>query len=177
MRGVKLGTMRLSVFDHTPMLSCAKCSSVMSRNQIRRSESFLITSKSMASFPRMIVLTTLVSLLGATAIQSSCAAQRVARHGTRTFDGIWSVVLQTTRGACPAAVRAGVRILGGRLSAEDQNYGVAGRVAPSGAVRVMVSAAGQTGVAFGRLSREAGWGYWRTSSGQCAGQWTAARRD
>jgi hypothetical protein len=70
---------------------------------------------------------------------------------------------------CPAAVRAGVRILGGRLSAEDPSYQLDGRVAPRGAVRAMVSAAGQTAGAFGRLWREAGQGHWRTSSGQCAG--------
>jgi hypothetical protein len=132
----------------------------------------------MANFPRMIVLTSLVSLLGATAIQPSYAAQRsVAHRGTRAFDGVWSVVMQATRGNCPPAVRAGVRILGGRLSAEDQSYELDGRVAPSGAVRVMVSAAGQTGGAFGHLSREAGRGHWRTSSGECVGEWTAARRD
>jgi hypothetical protein len=126
----------------------------------------------------MILLTTLIALLGATAIQPSYAAHRsVVRRGTSAFDGSWSVVMQTTRGDCPAAVRAGVRILGGRLLAEDQSYGLDGRVAPSGAVRVMVSAAGQTGGAFGHLSRAAGRGYWRTSSGECAGQWTAARRD
>jgi hypothetical protein len=132
----------------------------------------------MASFPRMIVLAALVPLFGATAIQSSYASHlSVARRGTRAFDGIWSVVMQTTRGDCPAAVRAGVRIYGGRLSAENQSYGLDGRVTPSGAVRVMVSAAGQTGGAFGRLSREAGRGYWRTSSDECVGEWTAARRD
>jgi len=126
----------------------------------------------------MIVLTTLVPLLGAIVILPSYAAQRnVQRRATRAFDGIWSVVLQTTRGNCPAAVRAGVRILGGRLSAEDKSYGLYGRVAPSGAVQVTVSAAGQTGGAFGRLSREAGRGYWRTSSGECEGEWTAARRE
>lgn len=130
----------------------------------------------MLSFPRMIVLTTLVPLFGATAIQPSYAAQRGVR-GTSAFDGIWSVVMQTTRGNCPAAVRAGVRIFGGRLSAEGDGYGLNGRVARSGAVRVIVSAAGQTGGAFGHLSRRAGRGYWRTSSGECMGEWTAARRD
>ena len=121
----------------------------------------------MASFARMIVLTTLVLPLAATAIQPSYGAPRVARHSSSAFDGNWSVVIQTTRGDCPAAVRAGVRILDGRLSAEDQNYGLDGRVAPSGAVRVMVTAAGQTGGAVGHLSREAGRGHWRSSSGGC----------
>jgi hypothetical protein len=139
----------------------------------------------------MIVLATLIALLGATAIQPSYAAQRsIAPNGTSAFDGTWSVVLKTTHGDCAAAVRAGVRILGGRLSAQDQSYELDGRVAPSGAVRVMISAGGQTGddaskstahihnaSAFGQLSREAGRGHWQTSSGECAGEWTAERRD
>jgi hypothetical protein len=130
----------------------------------------------MTSLRRMIVLAALVPLISAAAIQSSSATHRsVTSRGTRAFDGIWSVVMQTTRGDCPAAVRAGVRIFGGRLSAEDPSYRLDGRVAPSGAVRVIVSTAGQTGGAFGHLSRESGRGCWRTSSGECAGEWTAAR--
>jgi hypothetical protein len=135
----------------------------------------------------MIVLATLVTLLGATATQPSYAAQR----SISAFDGIWSVVIQTTRGDCAAAVRVGVRILGGRLSAEDQSYKLDGRVAPSGAVQVMVSAGGQiadggaskstahirNARAFGHLSREGGRGHWQTSSSDCAGEWTATRRD
>jgi len=132
----------------------------------------------MPSFLRPIVMVTFAALFSAAVSQPTYAAQRsVARRGANVFDGIWSVVMQTTRGDCPAAVRAGVRILGGRLSAEDKSYGLYGRVAPSGAVQVTVSAAGQTGGAFGRLSREAGRGYWRTSSGECEGEWTAARRE
>ena len=33
-------------------------------------------------------------------------------------------MIQTTRGDCPAAIRAGVRILAGRVLAEDQSYSV-----------------------------------------------------
>jgi hypothetical protein len=127
---------------------------------------------------RTIVIVTSAALLGAIASLPSYAAQRsVSHHGTSVFDGAWSVVMQTTRGDCPAAVRAGVRILGGRLLAEDQSYEINGRVASSGAVHVMVSAAGQSGGAFGRLSRAAGRDRWQTSSGECSGEWTAARRD
>jgi hypothetical protein len=132
----------------------------------------------MPGFLRPIVIVTVAALVSAAINQPTYAAQRsVARRGANVFDGIWSVVMQTTRGDCPAAIRAGVRILGGRLSAEDQSYRLDGRVAPSGAVQVTVSAAGQAGGAFGHLSREAGRGYWRTSSGECAGEWTAARRE
>jgi hypothetical protein len=131
----------------------------------------------MASLLRTIVLISCTALAGAAATQPSYAAPRsVAGRGT-AFDGSWSVVMQTTRGNCPAAVRAGIRILGGRLSAEDQTYGLNGRVGPSGAVQVTVSAAGQTGGAFGHLWRDAGRGRWQTSSGECAGEWTAARRE
>jgi hypothetical protein len=131
----------------------------------------------MASILRSIVTVTFVALVGAAASQPSYAAERNAAHRRAgAFDGSWSVFLQTTYGNCPAALRTGVRILGGRLSAEDENYGLDGRVAPSGAVRVTVSAAGQSGGAFGYLSRAAGRGRWRTRSGECAGEWTAARR-
>jgi hypothetical protein len=147
----------------------------------------------MAKLLRTIVITTSVALFGAAASVPSYAQYRgdyrggpiynsypsdrnVGRGATRAFDGSWSVVLETTRGSCPAAVRAGVRILGGRVLGEDPNYNVNGRVAPGGAVQVRVSASGQGGDAFGRLSRVAGRGQWRTWSGECSGEWVASRR-
>ena len=132
----------------------------------------------MANSTNMTVVTaSFALLLGLAANLPSHAAQRsVSRHGTRAFDGVWSVVLQTTRGDCPAAVRAGVHILDGRGLTEDQSYTLDGQVAPSGALRVTVSAGGQGGGAYGRLSREVGRGRWRTWSGECSGEWTAARR-
>jgi hypothetical protein len=104
------------------------------------------------------------------------AHRHVVRHGTSIYDGEWSVLIQTTRGSCPAALRAGVRILGGRILAEDQSYQLNGQVASGGDVRVTVSAGGQSAGGFGRLSRDSGRGLWRTPSGECSGQWNAARR-
>lgn len=131
----------------------------------------------MARFLRTIIIT-FAALAGAAVIQPSYAAQRNASRGiTRAFDGTWSILLQTTRGGCPPAVRAGVRILDGRVLAEDQSYELDGRVAPSGLVQVTVSANGQGGGASGRLSPVAGRGRWQTWSGECSGEWTAARRD
>jgi hypothetical protein len=132
----------------------------------------------MTSFVRTIAVVTFAALAAAAeSIPSSAAQPSLAGRGTKAFDGTWSVIMQTTRGNCPAAVRAGVRILGGRLLAEDQSYSIDGRVAPSGAVRVTVSAAGQGAGGFGHLSRNTGQGLWRTLSGECSGQWAAARRE
>lgn len=132
----------------------------------------------MPNFPRMTLVTTSVALLLSLAanLPSHAAQRTVSRPGTRAFDGAWSVVLQTTRGDCPAALRAGVHILGGHVLTEDQSYMLDGRVGPSGVLRVTVSAGGQGGGAYGRLSREAGRGRWQTWSGECSGEWTAARR-
>ena len=105
------------------------------------------------------------------------AHQMAYRGGVSPYDGLWSVVIQTTRGNCPAAIRAGVRIAGGRVFAEDRSYQLDGRIAPGGAVRVTISAGGQGASGFGRLERNNGWGRWHTGAGECAGQWTEARRD
>jgi hypothetical protein len=130
----------------------------------------------MTRFVRTIVILTIA--VRATASLPSYATQRsIARHGTSAYDGYWSVLLQTRRGNCPVALRAGVRILRGRVLTEDQSYALDGRVAPSGAVRVTISVGGRGGGAYGRLSRVAGHGRWRTWSGECSGEWTAARRD
>jgi hypothetical protein len=113
---------------------------------------------------------------GAERIAMPAVHHIVPRGGARFYDGAWSVVIETTRGNCPAAIRAGVRILGGRLLADDQSYRLNGRVAADGAVRVTVSAAGQSAGGSGRLGRNVGRGLWRTSLGECSGQWTAERR-
>jgi hypothetical protein len=131
----------------------------------------------MASFLRLIVSTMLavfqVTMAGAA---PQAAHRNVARHGIGIYNGDWSVLIQTTRGNCPPALRAGVRILSGRILAEDQSYQLNGEVASGGNVRVTVSAGGQSAGGFGRLSRDSGRGLWRTPSGECAGQWNAARR-
>ena len=69
-----------------------------------------------------------------------------------------------------------MRVAGGRVFADDQSYQVNGTVAANGATRVTVSEQGQSASGTGRLSGNAGAGRWRTSTGQCSGQWTAARR-
>ena len=108
----------------------------------------------------------------------SYAADRAGRGGRASrYDGTWSVLLETTRGDCTPALRASLRIAGGRLLAEDQSYRLDGQVGQSGAVRVAVSANGQSALGFGHLSLRAGLGRWRTELGECVGRWSAERRD
>ena len=116
-----------------------------------------------------------IAALVAACIGLSSYAKAWNRRGS-AFDGSWSLVVETTRGSCPMAVRAGVRILDGRVLADDPSYGVNGWVSRNGAVRVTIFAAGQSGGARGHLSNETGRGVWRTSSGDCSGKWTAERR-
>ena len=99
-----------------------------------------------------------------------------AARAANFYDGSWSVTIYTQAGNCPSSLRYGVRVVRGRVFGDDQSYQVNGSVAPNGATRVTVSEQGQSASGTGRLSGNAGAGRWRTSTGQCAGQWTAARR-
>ena len=104
------------------------------------------------------------------------AAIPFAAQAANPYDGAWTVTIFTQSGNCPSSLRYGVRVVRGRVFGDDQSYQVNGAVAPNGATRVTVSEQGQSASGTGRLSGSAGAGRWRTSTGQCAGQWTAARR-
>jgi hypothetical protein len=99
-----------------------------------------------------------------------------AARAANSYDGNWTVTIMTQSGNCPSSLRYGVRVARGRVFADGQSYQVNGTVAPNGATRVTVSEQGQSASGTGRLSGNAGAGRWRTSTGQCAGQWTAERR-
>ena len=74
--------------------------------------------------------------------------------------GAWS----STRCAAiaAAALRYGVRIVGGRVVGARRRLSVAGAVAPSGAIRVMVAEGGHSASGIGRLVGNRGGGVWRT---------------
>ena len=122
----------------------------------------------MKSFLRSISVTAFGALLitGASLPTNAIAA---------SFDGSWSVVINTLRGDCGSGLRYGVRIVGGRVVSGDGNYSVGGAVAPSGAIHVSVAEGGRSASGYGRLVGNSGSGVWRTSSGECSGQWAASR--
>lgn len=95
------------------------------------------------------------------------------------FDGDWSVVIQTRGGACPPTLRYPVAITNGIVSnAGETPATVQGRVAPSGAVRVVVQSGGSWASGSGRLRATGGNGIWRGqgTAGVCEGTWQAERR-
>ncbi len=104
------------------------------------------------------------------------AAIPFAARAANSNDGTWSVTIVTQAGTCPSTLRYGVRVDHGRVFADDQSYQVNGTVAANGATRVTVSEKGQSASGTGRLSGNRGAGRWRTSTGDCSGQWTAERR-
>lgn len=123
---------------------------------------------------RSIFVIAIAALVVASASIPSNAARQVTRFST--FDGAWSVVIYTLYGDCDRALRYSVRIAGGRVLADGQSYQVAGLVAPSGAIRVVVAEGGRSASGSGRLSGNMGRGRWRTDTGSCSGEWTAQRR-
>jgi hypothetical protein len=125
----------------------------------------------MSNFLRPIFATLFVASLVALPSVPSDAARR-----TNAFDGSWSVVIYTTSGDCDRSLRYSLQIIGGQVVSQQQNYQLAGAVAPNGAIRVTVAEAGRSASGSGRLVGNNGSGQWRTSTGQCAGQWTAVRR-
>jgi hypothetical protein len=125
----------------------------------------------MRNFLRSILAVTFVALLAA-----SVSVPTATARPNNAFDGVWSVMIYTRAGDCPQSLRYSVRIVGGRVLADDQSYQVNGTVAPNGATHVTVAEGGRAAGGSGRLAGNQGWGQWRTFSGECAGQWTAERR-
>jgi hypothetical protein len=124
----------------------------------------------MKNILRSIFGSTIAAILVAGVTTGSSATVRGA------YDGDWSVVIYTKRGDCDRALRYSLHIVGGRVLADDQSYQLRGAVAPGGAIRVTVAEGGRSASGSGRLFGNSGHGQWRTSSGECTGQWTAERR-
>jgi hypothetical protein len=125
----------------------------------------------MTKLLRSIFAVTVTLLLVATAGISSSAVARVG-----DYDGEWSVVIQTLRGDCAGGIRVAVRITGSRILSPDPSYNARGIVASNGAIRVVVSRGDQSASGAGRLTRDGGRGWWRTTRGECSGEWAAERR-
>ena len=111
--------------------------------------------------------------LGLTAISNPALART-------KYDGDWSVLTVTRRGACEPAFRYGLQIADGTIiSNAGGAAAVQGRVSPTGRVRVTVRSGNEWAEGSGHLTRNRGGGVWRGegTSGACYGTWVAQRRE
>ena len=109
-------------------------------------------------------------LLGVAAVLANTPA-----GSAPSFDGAWSVVIITDKGACDRAYRYPIRIHNGAVLAEGSSPAtITGKVASNGAVTVTVSAGNKSATGSGRLSGTVGVGSWK--GGECSGTWEAERR-
>ena len=95
------------------------------------------------------------------------------------YDGGWSVLIVSDRGACESTYRFGVQIADGMVLNDAGGLAtVQGRVSRGGAVSVLVRSGSQWARGSGRLNRNRGGGTWRGqgTSGTCDGTWVAERR-
>jgi hypothetical protein len=96
-----------------------------------------------------------------------------------SYDGRWSVLIQTDRGSCDQAYRYGLKIVNGNVTyAGDSGFDIRGRVSGNGSVHVRVSNGESYADGHGRLSTDSGSGAWRGygAGGACSGRWFADRR-
>jgi hypothetical protein len=129
----------------------------------------------MRNFLRSIVAVTVATFLVASAsLPVDALAGQAARPSP--YDGEWSVVIYTQRGDCDSSLRYSLRIVGGQVQGDQASYRVAGRVAPNGAINVVVAEGDRSASGYGRLYGNNGRGLWHTSTGKCVGKWTAERR-
>jgi hypothetical protein len=91
------------------------------------------------------------------------------------YDGLWSVSIVTEKGDCDRGYRYPIRISHGTLAnGGAAGFDIAGKVTPTGFIKVTVSRGSASASGVGRLSGNEGAGSWM--GGSCAGSWTAERR-
>ncbi|MGO9699286.1 MAG: hypothetical protein ACLPX7_08505 [Xanthobacteraceae bacterium] len=110
------------------------------------------------------------------ALAATSASVKSDAAGRTIYDGEWSVDIVTVRGDCERTLRYSVRIVDGRVHAGEITYDLGGAVSPAGEIHVTVEEKGRSATGTGKLTRDTGHGQWHTSTNQCAGHWTAARR-
>jgi hypothetical protein len=108
-------------------------------------------------------------------VAGSATVAATSSFAVPSYDGLWSVSIVTEKGDCDRGYRYPIRISKGVLAnAGDTAFSISGKVAPTGAITVTVSAGGKSASGAGRLSGDMGGGNW--SGGACSGTWTAERR-
>ena len=115
-------------------------------------------------------------LLLAIAIGCACPVLVAPADARSSYDGAWSLVFYTQRGACDQSYNFLVNITNGVVTSPAFPK-FRGYVAASGAVRATVTVRDKYASGSGRLAGNSGRGTWSGHSGgeRCAGSWVAQR--
>lgn len=99
-----------------------------------------------------------------------------AEARSSSYDGAWSLVFVTTKGACDSQYSFGVNIQNGIVTHPNIVH-FQGVVGANGAVRASVTVHEKHASGSGRLAGNTGRGAWNGYSGssRCSGYWTAQR--
>jgi hypothetical protein len=105
-----------------------------------------------------------------------CHATGAVAKPVTAYDGAWSLVFVTQRGACDPSYNFNVNVAGGIIT-HPNLVRFRGRVTQSGVVHASVTVQDKHADGAGKLSRTAGQGRWNGYSGtaRCSGYWTAQR--
>jgi len=111
-----------------------------------------------------------------TLVAASATVATTSSYAVPAYDGLWSVSIITEKGDCDRGYRYPIRIQNGALANAGSVTAITinGKVQPTGAITVIVSAGSRSASGSGRLSGDLGEGHW--SGGECSGSWTAERR-
>ena len=111
-----------------------------------------------------------------TLVAASATVATTSTYAVPAYDGLWSVSIITEKGDCDRGYRYPIRIQNGALANAGSVTAITinGKVQPTGAITVVVSAGSKSASGSGRLSGDLGEGHW--SGGECSGSWTAERR-
>jgi hypothetical protein len=132
----------------------------------------MIASTGSAFLANRAVRGSLCALAAAAAVFAASATSSTAAP---RYDGLWSVSIVTDKGDCDRGYRYPIRIANGTLvNGGSDPFTISGRVKPSGAITVTVSAGQKSATGIGRLAGDSGEGSW--TGGACSGTWTAERR-
>ena len=110
-------------------------------------------------------------------VAASATIATTTTYAVPAYDGLWSVSIVTEKGDCDRGYRYPIRIQNGLLAnaGSVQAVTINGKVQPTGAITVTVSAGSKSASGSGRLSGDLGEGHW--AGGECSGSWTAERRN
>ena len=164
--------------EEKKMFGCAEWGLFRLVSSLRLKLSISGWGEEMRKFWSLLTASAVAVLLMAVAVAPSDAApnQHHSADGrSGLFDGVLSVVINTSSGSC-SSYRISIRIVGGRVEGGDGDYSLDGSVRGNGETSVTVRNRLGEASGYGRLHGSSGGGWWRTSGDECAGSWGASRR-